>query len=249
MKNTPCDLNNDQLVIIPDVHGRDFWREAVRLRPDAEFLFLGDYIDPYPHEGISRDKAFAGLLDIIAFKDANPEKVTLLMGNHDLHYLYPNLMGSRYDYVNAGRNASLFREKRSLFSLAHETTAGGKRFLFSHAGVGRGWITRYLPTLDGKDLNAELLNGMAELPAFVRALGDVSFYRGGGDPFGSMVWADVNEHMDEGNRFPEVVQVFGHTMDSQPVVCRERVYCLDCSRPFILDRNDGTIYDFEGHPV
>ena len=106
MKNTLCDLDKDQLVIIPDVHGRDFWREAVRLRTDAEFLFLGDYLDPYPHEGISRDKAFAGLLDIIAFKEANPEKVTLLMGNHDLHYLYPNLMGSRYDYVNAGREAN-----------------------------------------------------------------------------------------------------------------------------------------------
>ena len=48
------------LVIIPDVHGRPFWREAVRLRPEEEFIFLGDYLDPYPDEGITGDGTRTG---------------------------------------------------------------------------------------------------------------------------------------------------------------------------------------------
>ena len=52
-----------RLIIIPDVHGRDFWRVAVRDYPDGEFLFLGDYLDPYQHEDITVEQALAGLLD------------------------------------------------------------------------------------------------------------------------------------------------------------------------------------------
>ena len=239
----------DQLVIIPDIHGRDFWREAVRLRPDAELVFLGDYLDPYPHEQISRDTAFKGLQDIIAFKEAHPDRVTLLLGNHDLHYLYLKMISCRFDYVNADRNSRLFREKRHLFKIAHEAEAAGKRFLFSHAGVGRRWISQYIPTLESKDLTADLLNGLSEIPAFVKALGDVSFYRGGRDLYGSMVWADVNEHMEERNRFPDIVQVFGHTMDFEPLNCDDQIYCLDCCRPFELDRKDGVIRGLDGTKI
>ena len=89
------------LVIIPDVHGRAFWREAVEARPEDEFIVVGDYRDPYPKEGISDAEAFGGLQDIIDFKKQNPDRVTLLWGNHDLHYMYPDMMGSRYDFDNA----------------------------------------------------------------------------------------------------------------------------------------------------
>ena len=41
-----------RLIIIPDVHGRDFWRKAVCENPDGEFVFLGDYLDPYGFEDI-----------------------------------------------------------------------------------------------------------------------------------------------------------------------------------------------------
>jgi len=46
------------LIIIPDVHGRGFWRRTVAYFPGAEFIFLGDYLDPYEDEGITDDEAF-----------------------------------------------------------------------------------------------------------------------------------------------------------------------------------------------
>lgn len=51
-----------RLIIIPDVHGRDFWQKAVGDNPDGEFVFLGDYLDPYGHEGIREGDAFRGLM-------------------------------------------------------------------------------------------------------------------------------------------------------------------------------------------
>ena len=39
-------------IVIPDVHGRDFWRSAVRGREEEKIIFLGDYVDPYSWEGI-----------------------------------------------------------------------------------------------------------------------------------------------------------------------------------------------------
>ena len=47
-----------KLIIIPDVHGRDFWRKAVEDNPGAEFIFLGDYLDPYGFEEITEEEAF-----------------------------------------------------------------------------------------------------------------------------------------------------------------------------------------------
>lgn len=238
------------LVIIPDVHGRSFWREAVSLHPDDEFVFLGDYLDPYAREGITEGEAFAGLLDIIDFKKRKPGRVTLLWGNHDLHYLYPEMMGSRYDFENADRNASLFHENQVLFKMAYETVAGGKRFLFSHAGVGKCWIEQSLPVLSPVGLNANLFNDLVGYQRFMQALGDVSCYRWGDKPWGSMVWADVQEQEHEENQFPGVVQVFGHTQVAMPFNFENRVYCLDCRRCFRLDTQDGLIYDLsDGTPV
>ena len=39
-----------KIIIIPDVHGRTFWRNAVekyRNVKDVHIVFLGDYVDPY----------------------------------------------------------------------------------------------------------------------------------------------------------------------------------------------------------
>ena len=40
------------MIIIPDVHGRVFWKEIVKNSED-KIIFLGDYVDPYPGENIS----------------------------------------------------------------------------------------------------------------------------------------------------------------------------------------------------
>ena len=237
------------LIIIPDVHGRSFWRKAVKARPSDEFIFLGDYLDPYTDEGISESEAFKGLLDIVDFQQRNPDRVTLLWGNHDLHYLYPEMMGSRYDTNNAERNAHYFWDHQSLFKMAYETTVGEKRYLFSHAGVGRGWLDQSFTEMGDVDITAELFNTLIGYPPFMEALGDVSPLRGGDKPYGSMIWADVEEHLMEQNQYPDIVQVFGHSMVGKPLNIEDRIYCLDCSQAFVLNRVTGRITNLDGVPI
>lgn len=240
----------DNLIIIPDVHGRDFWKEAAQKYPSGRFLFLGDYLDPYPDEGFSEEEAFKGLQEIIHFKKDHPENVVLLWGNHDLHYLYPELMGSRYDFDHAERNAHFFWDNQSLFQMAYETMAGGKRFLFTHAGIGRQWILDHFPAFQGQDITAGLLNDLTGYPPFMSALEDISVYRGGDRRYGSMIWADVHEHIEQVNQIPGVTQVFGHTQMEGPFNCFDRAWCLDCRRCFVLDLKRGVILDlFSGNPL
>ena len=48
-------MDND-ILIIPDVHGREFWKEAKDY--PGKIVFLGDYLDPYTYyEGITTEQA------------------------------------------------------------------------------------------------------------------------------------------------------------------------------------------------
>lgn len=229
------------LIIIPDVHGRPFWRYPAVTYRRAKFIFLGDYLDPY--DDIDDAKVFEGLEDIVSFKKAYPDRVTLLLGNHDLHYLSDNIIhGSRYDETRASRNKKFFEENTGCFQIAYETTVNGMRYLFSHAGLGRMWIKEYAHLRD-EDITAEWLNRCMNSSDFIEALNQVSAERGGTDPYGSMIWADVQEQLYTQNVMMRVVQIFGHTSLHKPLNIQNRIYCLDCARAFYLNLEDGLIYD------
>jgi hypothetical protein len=239
-----------KLIIIPDVHGRSFWRKAVREHPGEEYIFLGDYLDPYPQDGVTLDEAFTGLEDIIAFKENAPDRVTLLWGNHDLHYLYPELEGSRLDYSHGKRNRDFFREHYSEFQIAAERMVGGKRFLFTHAGVGRKWMESILPTIKEEEMTARFFNESFPYQAFIRALDRVSHYRGGPDRYGSLIWADLLEQENPENQLPSTVQVFGHTMVLEAFNYENRIYGLDCQECFYLDLETGAVCSLDtGTPI
>ena len=82
------------ILIIPDIHGRSFWEEAINdvtehRREFDEVVFLGDYFDPYPTEDISECQAIINwerLYDIFFSSYLTCEPV-FLIGNHDAHYL------------------------------------------------------------------------------------------------------------------------------------------------------------------
>ena len=231
-----------KLIIIPDVHGRSFWRKAVEENPQEAFIFLGDYLDPYPQDGVIVEEAFAGLQEIVLLKESRPEKVTLLWGNHDLHYLYPDLEGSRYDRKNAARNRDYFNDHRKDFQLAAEWIVGGERYLFTHAGVGTLWVESFLPSFPEDKITADFLNECMKVSSFIPALSKVSYYRGGPDMYGSCIWADLQEQGELYNQLQSSIQVFGHTMVLEAFNYDNHVYGLDCQECFYLDLEKGGIY-------
>ena len=68
--------------IIPDVHGRTFWKKAQEnIDKYDKVIFLGDYLDPYvDYDGVTNEQAFDNFKELlkILLKD-NRDKVTLIL--------------------------------------------------------------------------------------------------------------------------------------------------------------------------
>ena len=236
-------MNASKTIIIPDLHGREFWRRAVmNLREDTRVVFLGDYMDPYEDDWIYWSDAFKSLQDILAFKKTHPDQVTLLFGNHDLHYLYPVLKGSRYNEYQERRMRKFFTDNLDAFQMAYEQRSAGRHYLFTHAGVNRRWLEKHRCLFgNAGEINAETFNQLMFTEEFINALSDVSPWRCGKAVAGSMIWADVCEFEYESAMLPHVIQIFGHSRQSDvPRVIDGKVYCLDCQCAFYFNE-DGVI--------
>jgi len=205
----------NEILIVPDVHGRKFWEPA--LEYPGKIIFLGDYTDPYPQEGFTQEDAYSGLLKIIDFKRQNPERVTLLIGNHELHYFDKHFQASRFsDKYYKKYHSILTEETAGLFQLCTQID----NYLFIHAGVTKGWYDKYKNILQsiGDDLETQLNCFFIENK---EAFFEISHYRGGFHSSGSPLWADIHELFYEQEPFDnEIVQVIGHThiSDENPLI-------------------------------
>ena len=234
-------------IIIPDVHGRGFWRGAVQGHEEDRIIFLGDYVDPYPWEGILPGVAYKGLLGVLDFKKEHPGNVVLLLGNHDLGYLDPDICTCRQDSRRAAQLKQVFEDNLDLFDIVHIEDSLNGKVLFSHAGIAESWLKRHGNILPGEGFRPERLNEMLHGDPSTRrllfaTLADASWYRGGEDTVGSPVWADVQEYLDGERLLAGYLHVFGHTMHEGPAVnVRGHGLCLDCARAFVLDPEDERI--------
>lgn len=232
------------LLLIGDIHGRSFWKKAVEEYKDKvdRIIFFGDYLDPYPWEGITRKEAISNFQEIIDFKSENRDKVVLFVGNHDLAYIDKKnyIVRSRYDSSNARHIEEMFRSHRSFFQLAHEELIGDKRYLFTHAGLQRKWYDKHEKLIGELTING--LNHLLNIPEGIRALCEASWARGGWDQFGSIVWNDVTDcgsHIND--ELPWDRQVFGHSQQEEHPIITDTHVCLDCRKAFILNDDGGFV--------
>ena len=230
------------ILVIPDEHGRSFWKKAVEEYLDKveKIVFIGDYLDPYPWEGFTRKDAIRNFQEIIDFKKEHKDKVILLVGNHDLPYIDKKnfTTRSRYDSSNAYHIEEMFRSHRSLFQLAHEEYVNGKRYLFTHAGLLPQWYDGHKELIG--ELTVDNLNKLFDTPRGMRALCEVSRYRGGWNRYGSIVWNDVHEIPDGVNdNLPWDYQVLGHSQQEEHPIIANEFACLDCRKAFILTDEGG----------
>jgi len=235
------------MIIIPDIHGRDFWKESVYENIGEEHIvFLGDYLDPYEDEQIAPWEVFPQLEEIVALKKEHPDSVTLLLGNHDIHYLTERGRGSRYDYIRGAQIKRFILEKADAFQLTYETEIAGKKFLFSHAGIVAGWMEHNREFLEDAKPGTigSILNGMwddhSSWPVLFSVLADVSYSRWGRAPFGSPIWSDVDDMRADAPELPGYYQIFGHSQQEKGPVITDCFACLDCRRAFRLTE-DGNI--------
>lgn len=247
----------NRVLVVPDVHGRTFWKEDVRKWLEAvdRVVFLGDYLDPY--EYYTADELYANLMEIIELKRREPEKVVLLKGNHDEHYasrLFRELGGgSRMDVANWDRYHEVFSANRTLFKLAHLEVVRGVPYVFTHAGLTAYWLNKVNETLwhlDGDELSVadpaviDRINTLEGESLGPELLAVVGRYRSwfGDEKTGSILWADIREHSLE--KAPHeygldrVFQVFGHTRldgEEEDMVRGERLAMIDSQKCFVID--------------
>lgn len=209
-----------KILIIPDVHGRDFWRYPIKEEWD-KIVFLGDYTDPYPGEA-PQSEVLTNIIDIVDFKDKNPDKVILLWGNHDLPYWCEEYRKGinywcRHDNLRHEDIQAFFNENLDKFQWAYQE---GK-FLFTHAGINN-WFAKLL----GKDygeVNAYNINDFFNHKENQIFLAMVSMYRGGLERFSSPVWADIHEHYGvvPNKYIKDYYQIFGHTYSKQQIITKD----------------------------
>jgi len=205
-----------------------------------KIVFLGDYVDPYDDEHIADDAVVDGLTDIIALKQHNPDKVVLLLGNHDLHYYseyYNELVCSdRYTPDLVDTLKDLYTANSHLFQLAYETHLDGRHYLFSHAGVTQSWLNRNIDTIKKPDVSH--LNHLLLTNKGIETLAQVGILRWGEHTTGSIVWADSAELKLSPFR-KDTYQIVGHTMQFYGPIINNKFACLDCQTAFTLNEHGG----------
>ena len=75
-----------KILVIPDVHGRSFWKEPCNNWED-KIIFLGDYHDPYGEyidEEPNKAESLTNLRELTAFVEnrRHTSDVICLLGNH-----------------------------------------------------------------------------------------------------------------------------------------------------------------------
>ena len=209
-----------KILIVPDVHGRKFWRETIynNLHKVDKVIFLGDYLDPYRNEIDESYKLhnmecedfedaqnlLKMLNDIVSLKKNEPEKYILLTGNHTDSYIWSKFnAATRTDYRNWELYHKFFSQNLEFFNLVWVED----NVIFSHAGITDGWAKevwekfRY-PESEYKSI-MDVALALSDIPLsnvnreYIQLISNISYYRWGESQYGSCEWADIREHINQ----------------------------------------------------
>lgn len=220
-----------RFLFIGDVHGQKTWEHPLQkaLELGYPIIFLGDYLDSrHISNGID---VYDNLIDILEYKEKYPDKIILLLGNHDYNYMIgDNITG--YDPVMAHDYHQLLNSKWDLFDLAWGYKSETKYTLVTHAGLSNSYYKHFiLPELENPNGNIAKLIKISEEQHVIDGLSQgkplelhekLNFFK---DKFtllwqigrrtsfplgpGSIVWADKSEIIEDA--YKGINQVIGHT--------------------------------------
>jgi predicted phosphodiesterase len=193
-------------IIVSDIHGKDVWKE-INIKKYDKVVFLGDYVDHFTAADFTIE---SNLEHIINFKKRHSDKVELLLGNHDIQYLYyPHFQCSGFRPTMQRGLTYLFNKHKKCFNVAY----GRGNYLFTHAGVTNAWYNENIMSHKLDELResseslAELLNQINE-SRYRHLLHTVGYHRNG-EGNGGITWADRKETMTD--TLHGYHQIVGHT--------------------------------------
>ena len=213
-----------RLAVIPDVHmRRKMLHFAIDLQAEGyPLVFLGDYAD----KGLKGNNP-KFLRELFSF--AMKHHAVLLVGNHDLAYLFPErkeFIIDGYEAKNATEIADIYDEYREHFTFVHRVD----KYIFSHAGLG----TTLLDAMQKQhpdcslDRIIETLNTTLPPELFYR-----SGHNGGTDPFDGPLWIRPEQY-DGALAAEGITQVVGHSSQSS-IRLKHNLLMVDVQLPLIME--------------
>lgn len=234
-------------VVISDIHGRSIWRDVVEhskseiLYGVDKYVFMGDYFDPY--DNIDIENLLSNFREILSFQRQDPDKVVLLIGNHEIGYTkYCPERYSRYDSKNAEDIQYALTKAIKNHSLQLSTI--WDNVLYTHAGVTKTWLQQEY----NGDLQAFIDDCMLK-----KANADKYFFENHGSPLDfygnhrghSPMWVRTRPLIADA--VEGVKQVVGHTQ-LEKVAIRGNLCFTDClgqKRQYVVvDNGEFIITDF-----
>lgn len=128
------------IIIIGDLHGRNIWKKITALHPEEYIVFIGDYFDS--KDGIPVYDQISNFNAILKFKRENPNRVVLLLGNHDFHYL-PAVHETYSGYQHIFHADIWSALEPALADGLMQICLRTGKYIISHAGLTRTWCTRH----------------------------------------------------------------------------------------------------------
>ena len=135
MTGKELSIKNLRILTFGDTHGRGVWEDVIEKEGIENLdliVFLGDYFTS--REGIPVEVQEANFRRIVEFKNAHPDKVVLLRGNHDMEackYYWAECHPShRSNWVT--ENKDWFLENTQWILQIDDV-------VFSHAGITQRW--------------------------------------------------------------------------------------------------------------
>lgn len=201
-----------RIIAIGDTHGRNTWERIIEKEVEStREVFVGDYFDSWTKSGRQCIDNFSRL---VAYKRANPERVKLVMGNHEFHYIHP---GERYSGFNdnfAGEIAEVVKDAISDNSLQMCHQEAG--YIFTHGGITKTWCEMQgITGFEAEPLGAIINRLFLEKPSvFCFDRRDISGC--GEDSIQSPIWVRPN------SLIPDMVegytQIVGHTTQTELMI-------------------------------
>lgn len=214
--------------VIGDIHGRVIWKEIVKNTKVTNWIFIGDYFDAY-HQGVSGNKQIVNFKEILELKKANPDKITLLLGNHDYHYIRG--IGESY----SGYQATYALEIGELVEQAIKDNLIQMcylydNFFFSHAGLTKTWVRNIFSPNNVNPLVTDILvhhlnDYLYYQPRIFRFMSGDNASKTGDDVTQGPIWVRPESLLKD--MVDGITCVVGHTSVSS-VTIYEKLILVDC---------------------
>ena len=213
-----------KLIALGDTHGRSKWKEIVEGEKDADkIIFIGDYFDA-KDGGYSANRQIENFKEIVELKRNNPDKVILLIGNHDFHYL--NGVNEEYSSYQFGYakdiNAVLQPVvDEGLLQMCYKND----KYFFSHAGVTNTWVDNN--NIDRDNLQDEVNELFRnDITKFRFTMGENDSY-GGNDVTQPPIWVRPQSLVKD--MVKDIICIVGHTQVKELTVMEEKnLILIDC---------------------